>query len=485
MSKPTTTSKSSGAKKSVSQGKSVAQGKNVTQGKSASEAKSAALGKNVTQTKNATQGTRAVAKTARPVGRYQPGRSRHKDSRVAATFEGHRVDRPVILGIGRNLSAVQRTKLQRKLYLIFAGVAAAAIVGVFAFGIINVNIIQPNLPIVNVNGVNISQNNYRMMVAYLAQDTWNKLQAANNEVDQINTQLVSEKDPTKRAALQSRLTIEQTTVSSLQTAFSQTQIDQLAINDLVEDQLIQQQTPGYIHSDPKAKAALTVTTSQLNAAFTAFKNAFPNGQSLSDFESKNNMSDGDVKNMLLVVLRRNAMNTYQQSLVVSPALQVHFQRIQFESISQAQADLATLKKDGTQWDALAKKDSLDVTTRDNGGDMGWQARGQLDQGLEQWLFDPSRKVGQMSGVIKEISGTFDILRIIGIDPHRAIDSSTLQGLQSNALSHWLTGLRNLAPTNNISSINQDMYNSASNVPQTPNINVTFAPTATPVSPTGP
>lgn len=449
MSTPTTTPKSSGTKKSVSQGGS------------------------------ATQGTRAVAKPSQPIGRYQPGRNRRKEGRVQATFEGHRVDRPVLLGMGRNLSAVQRTKLQRKLYMIFASVVAAAIVGVFAFGVINVNIIQPGLPIVNVNGVNISQHSYRLMVAYLAQDTWNKLQQADNQVAQLSTQIASEKDPTKLANLKTQLATQQTTVTSLQTAFSQTQIDQLAINDLVEDQLIQQQTPGYIHSDPKAQAALTVTNSQMNNAFTAFKNAFPNGQSLGNFESQNGMSDGDVKQCLAIILRRNAMDQYQQSLLVSPTLQVHFQRIQFESVSQAQADLATLKKDGTQWDALAKKDSLDVNTRDNGGDMGWQARGQLDQAMEQWLFSPSRKVGDMSGVIKEISGTYDIMRIIAIDPHHPLDSSTLQGLKTNALSHWLTGLHNLPPTNNISPINQDMYNSSANVPATPNLNVTFAATPTP------
>jgi hypothetical protein len=451
MSTPTTTPKSSGTKKSVSQAG-----------------------------KTATQGARAVAKTSPPVGRYQPGRNRRKDGRVAATFEGHRVERSVLLGMGRNLSAVQRTKLQRKLYMIFAGIVAAAIVGIFAFGIINVNIIQPNLPIVTVNGTSISQKTYRMMVAYLAQDTWNKLQNANSQVSQLDTQIASEKDPTKLAALQTQLTTQQAAVTSYQTAFSQAQLDQLAIDDLVEDQLIQQQTPGYLHSDPKAKAALTVTNSQLNSAFTSFKDAFPNGQSLGNFESQNGMSDGDVKAMLAVVLRRNAMDHYQQSLLVSPTLQVHFQRIQFESISQANADLAILKKDGTQWDALAKKDSLDVNTRDNGGDMGWQAQGQLDQALEQWLFNSKRTVGEMSGVIKEVSGTFDILRIIAIDPHHPLDATTLQGLKSNALSHWITGLRNLPPTNNITSINQDMYNSAANVPQTPNINVTFPATPTPV-----
>jgi hypothetical protein len=411
------------------------------------------------------QGSSSAAK--RPTGRYQPGRNRRRDGRVAAVIEGRRESRPVLLGLGRNLSAAQRTRLQRKLYFIFAGVVAAVIVLVAVFGVVNINIIQPNLPIVTVNGVNIPQKDYRYMVAYLAQDNWNKLQAAQAQVSQLNAQIAAEKDPTKQAALKAQLQAAQTQVSNYQTSFTQTQIDQLAINDLIEDQLIQQATPGYIKSDPKARAALTVTPSQLNAAYVAFKKAFPAGQSLSNFESQNHIGDGDVKNSIAVVLRRNAMDQYQQSLITSPTLQVHFARIQFESLSQAQADLKILQKDPSQWNALAKKDSLDVNSRDNGGDMGWAARGQQDQGLEAWLFAPGRKVGEMSGIVKEVTGTYDIVRVIAIDPQHPLDSATVQSLKSNALSHWLTGLRNVPPTNHISPVNQDMLNSAANVPQTP------------------
>ncbi len=418
------------------------------------------------------QGTSATTSPARASGRYQPGRDRRVRMKGSAEY-GRRVKKPIIFNVGRDLPAAQRTRLQKKLYFTFAGVMAALVVLVFAFGWFNINVIQPNMAIVTVNGANIPQKNYRYMVAYLAQDTWNKLQAANAQVTQLTSQIASEKDSTKKAALQTQLQSAQTTVSSLQTSFSQTQIDQLAIDDLVEDQLIQQQTPQYLHSDPNAAKTLTITSAQLNQAFQDFKKAFPAGQSLSNFEKQNNMSDDNVKFALGVVLRRKAMDTYQQSLVVSPAYAVHFQRIEFDGLSQAKADLAILQKDPSQWNALAKKDSLDVNTRDNGGDMGWNIQGQQDQGLEQWLFNRNNKAGTMSGVLKEVSGTYDIVRIIAVDPNHTIDSTTLQNLKQNALSHWLTGLRNLPPTNHITTANQDMMTSPANVPQTPNLNITF------------
>ena len=414
---------------------------------------------------------------ARPTGRYQPGRNRL--DRKKATFYGRKDNSPVIFGLGRDLPSAHKTRIQQRLYIIFAAVVAVAVVGVLIFGWVNINVIQPNQPIVTVYGNGIAQKNYRYQVAYLAQDNWNQLQADTTQSIAIQAQITNEKDKTKIAALDAQYTALTATISSLQTAFTQTQIDQLAINNLVDDAVIQHGAHAYEASDPKAKAALTVTSKQINDAFTAFKNAFPKGQSLSNFESQDNMSDQNVKDAIAVKLRRTAMDTYQRSLLVSPTKQIHFERIQFNSKSQAQADLTALLKDPTQWNALAKKDSLDVNSRDSGGDLGWAALGQQDQGIEQWLFDPSRKVGDMSkSLIVDISGTYEIVRVLAIDPARPIDSTTLANLQSNALSHWLTGQEDLAPKP-ATAINQDMYNNTVNIPVTPNLSVTFSPTPTP------
>ena len=431
------------------------------------------------QTKQPATSSGKDTAASRPTGRYQPGRNRL--DRKEATYFGRKDTSPVIFGLGRDLPSAHKARIQRRLYSIFAIAVAVAVVGVLAFGWLNINVIQPNQPIVTVYGNGIAQKNYRYQVAYLAQDAWNQLQAATIQNIAVQAKITGEKDATKLAALNAQAAVLATSISSLQIAFTQTQIDQIAISNLVDDAVIQHGTQHFEASDPKAKAALTVTAKQSADAFTAFKNAFPKGQSLSSFESQNNISDQNVKDAIAVKLRRAAMDTYQRSLLVSPLKQIHFARIQFNSKSQAQADLAVLLKDPTQWNALAKKDSLDVNSRDNGGDAGWTALGQQDQGIEQWLFDPSRKVGDMSKtLITDISGTFEIVRIIAIDPARPLDSATLTNLQSNALSHWLTGLQDLPPKP-ASTINQDMFNSTANIPVTPNLSVTFSsqPTAVP------
>src|SRR5262249_16298242 len=182
----------------------------------------------------------------------------------------------------------------------FAGAIALLVVAVVIFGIINVNVIQPGQPIVTVNGQGIAQRDYKAMVAYLAQDSNNQLQAANVKVTQLQQQVANEKDATKKTALQNQLTAAQTEDTNQQTSFTQTSIDQLAVDHLVEDQLIQQQIPGIEKNNPKATAALAITSQQLKDALAAFKKAFPLGQSYGSFLSKNGLSDAQIQAALKV-----------------------------------------------------------------------------------------------------------------------------------------------------------------------------------------
>jgi hypothetical protein len=202
---------------------------------------------------------------------------------------------------------------------------------------------------------------------------------------------------------------------------------------------------------------------------TSISKAFPKGMSISGFLSNNNMSADNVKQIIAVYLRRKAMDTYQQSLVVSPTKQVHFELIHIDLSGKAKDVLAQIKKDPTQWNALAKANSLDSDTRDVGGDQGWVFIGQKDQAVERWVF--SHNVGEISPVIKDINNTYNIVKILEIDNQRVIASDQLQTYKGTALSHWLTGRNSLDAK--ISARNDDMFNSPYNVPVTPSFNVTF------------
>jgi len=383
--------------------------------------------------------------------------------RKATYFDGKHNDKPIIFNIGKNKTAAERARIQRRLYLSFAAVMVAAIILVAVYGILDVKVIQPNRSIATVNGAQIPQYSYRMMVAYLAQDTWSQLQAATAFQNALSVQAA--KDPSKAATLNAQISAVQSQISSLQTSFTQTSVDQLAIDHLIEDKLIISATTQFKRSDPKAGAALNVTQAQTDQAFKDFKSHFPKGQSLGAFESQNNMSDSDVKAALNVILRRNAMDLYLQSRIVSPQLQVHLKRIQVDSLAKANTDRAAVVKDPTTWGDLAKKDSLDVNSRDNGGDLGWIVQGQQDQNIELWAFG-NPTIGTISPIIKDIGGTFNIVQLVERDPARAVSADTITTLKNNALSHWLTGQKYL-PSANIPAYDQDMYTSTDNVPKTP------------------
>jgi len=84
--------------------------------------------------------------------------------------------------------------------------------------------------------------------------------------------------------------------------------------------------------------------------------------------------------------------------------------------------------------------------------------------VENWLFNPSRHIFEISPVLKE-NGSYHIAQIMGIDPSRAVDKSTLQTLQYNALSNWLLEQQAL-PTTRISSVDQNMLLDPMNLPPT-------------------
>jgi hypothetical protein len=122
---------------------------------------------------------------------------------------------------------------------------------------------------------------------------------------------------------------------------------------------------------------------------------------------------------------------------------------------------------GANFGALAKAKSLDTATASSGGSWGWLARGQLaiqnSQAIvENWIFDPHRKINEMSPIITE-NGDYHIVQILGIDPSRPVDDATLKSLKNSALSDWLLMIRAL-PTTKITTVDQNMLLDTANMP---------------------
>src|SRR5205085_8376485 len=165
-------------------------------------------------------------------------------------------------------------------------------------------------------------------------------------------------------------------------------------------------------------------------------------------------------------VRRDNMQNYLASLKVSPTYQVLARGMSIDTQVHAQKVLQQLKQGGN-FGALAKQNSLDTSTNNQGGYMGWLARGQLAESqsqaiVEDWIFDPHRTINEISPIIVE-NGDYHIVQILGIDPSRPVDPTTLKALQTNALSDWLLMERGL-PSTKVTPVDQNMQTDPNNQP---------------------
>jgi parvulin-like peptidyl-prolyl isomerase len=124
--------------------------------------------------------------------------------------------------------------------------------------------------------------------------------------------------------------------------------------------------------------------------------------------------------------------------VPTRAEQVHARHILVNSQEVAEDVLARLQN-GEDFAALAAEFSVDVTTRDTGGDLGWFPRGGLlVPEVEEVAF--SQQPGQVSDVLMTAWG-YHIVQTLEFDPDREIEAETRQRLLEQAKEEWRLSLR--------------------------------------------
>lgn len=390
--------------------------------------------------------------------------------RQTASLEGIRDGTPLIFGWGRHLTRVQKARIQHLAAYIFTAVVVIAMIAVFIFGWVQQNVLIPNRTITSVNGTNITQDTYRKTLAYNAQDLWNRLQSELN----LHAQYQQELAKSTSTSISNKDALLTQTIQSDEANYQQAQITQTTIQNLQEDQLIQEGAQQFEKRDHVPASTFTPSASAINAKLAAFKKAFPAGQSYSAFLQKDNLTEADVRAAIAISLRRNMMQKYLESQIKSPDQQAHLRRIETNTQAAAQQIYNQLSKDPNNaalWSKLAKADSLDTNSKDKGGDIGWVTPWTGDAALDNWVFASGRKTGDLSPVLKDANGTFDVVQILGFEK-KTVDPTTLSSAKSNALFHWLTGLE-YAPTTHISTPNSSMLTSTRNLPVTPSLSATL------------
>jgi peptidyl-prolyl cis-trans isomerase D len=95
---------------------------------------------------------------------------------------------------------------------------------------------------------------------------------------------------------------------------------------------------------------------------------------------------------------------------------------------------------GEDFSVLAAKYSLDTTTKDKGGDMGWESKGAMTPELEAAAF--SMNIGETSQPIKDTFG-YHIIQVLGHEV-RPLTDAEYQTAVTNAYNKWLQDQRTSA-----------------------------------------
>lgn len=119
--------------------------------------------------------------------------------------------------------------------------------------------------------------------------------------------------------------------------------------------------------------------------------------------------------------------------VTDVADQAHARHIQVGSEAEAQEILA-LMREGGDFAALARERSLDLTTRDSGGDLGWFARGLVAPELEDAAF--SLQPGEISDVIRLGEG-YHLVQVMDREEGRRLSTDDQVDLKQAIFQDWL------------------------------------------------
>jgi foldase protein PrsA len=111
-----------------------------------------------------------------------------------------------------------------------------------------------------------------------------------------------------------------------------------------------------------------------------------------------------------------------------------------DSEEEAQ-EIVDMLQQGADFVSLARERSVDLATKDNGGDLGWFPRGMVAPELEAAVF--GLQPGEISGVVPLGEG-YHIIQVVERDPARALSPEAMVDLRFAIFDRWLAEQRAVA-----------------------------------------
>lgn len=352
----------------------------------------------------------------------------------------------------KQLSRKEQETRQLRLLYILGAITIALVLSVLGYGYYQEYIAKPAAPIAIVNGTPISTRDYQTMVRYA------RLQL-NTSISQVQAQL-QQLDPTVEGQ-EFLIQYFQQSLEQLQTQASS--LPQQTISDMIDNELIRQEAAkrgiqvtseelqqeievqfGFERNPPTptptpitATETITVTPTPTTAPMTEDEYQKSYDEYVAAVRKNAGLSEAAFRRLFESSLYRSKLQTALEAEVPTSGEQVHARHILVATEDEAKKVVERLKA-GEDFAALAKELSTDTSNKDDGGDLGWFARGTMVTEFEDAAF--ALQPGEISDPVSTSYG-YHVIQMVERDANRAWDESTLSDKKSAALEDWLTTQR--------------------------------------------
>lgn len=205
-----------------------------------------------------------------------------------------------------------------------------------------------------------------------------------------------------------------------------------ALRDQVLEQLIDQT----LIMQAAEEQGLTVTDAELEASIEGIKKDLGSDEAFAQSLAANNLTKEEFRKLQRQqLLSRKLMDRITEE-IPNEDEQVHARHILLESRTDAEEVLRELEE-GAGFAEVAAERSIDETTAENGGDLGWFPQGVVLPEIEEVAFD--LEPGELSGVVETAFG-YHILEVLEREV-RPIPGEIQEGLRQQRITNWLEAQR--------------------------------------------
>ncbi|MGA2111718.1 MAG: SurA N-terminal domain-containing protein [Anaerolineales bacterium] len=366
---------------------------------------------------------------------------------------------------------LRRDEVQRRWVLFGAGLVVLIVAAIIGMGFLDQDVLQELQPVATVGGQSITTRDFEVAVRYQRY----QLIQQYNQLAAFASYLSS---GTSQNDFEQQMQLISSELSDSQT-FGQSVLD-----SLVQDRLIRQEaarrgitvsnaeideqiqtlfgfypngtptptgptlTPEPATSTPTATptaaaspaAALTpMATATATIAvptptpYTAQAYQHDRDDYLATLKSVTGMTEADFRYQVASDLYRQKVQDVLTAGLPKVQDQVHVRHIVLQDKATA-SDIRQKLANGQAWDVLASEYSIDTSTKDSAGDLGWSPSALLDPTLAGVAF--SRKPGSISQPVQTSSG-WELINVVSRQM-RALTDTQYQALAQQAMETWLT-----------------------------------------------